>query len=118
MMASFQHHDEGVESCLEEPESESWSSVTSRFQSDSPLSLRAELLERTSKIHSSGARERENYPLLLRRVVGRVGKYFKFLRLPPPPLAIMMPSRSKFRSRGELAIPGRRRKARSCFSRE
>ena len=81
-------------------------SVTSRFQSDSPLSLRAELLERTSKIHSSGARERENYPLLRRR---SRGKYFKFLRLPP--LAIMMPSRSKFRSGGELAIPGRRRKA-------
>ena len=84
----------------------SWSSVTSRFQSDSPLSLRAELLERTSKIHSSGARERENYPLLLRRVVGRVGKYFKFLRLPPPPLAIMMPSRSKFRSRASWRFQG------------
>lgn len=60
---------------------ESWSSVTSRFQSDSPLSLRAELLERTSKIHSSGARERENYPLLLLRRRSR-GEIFQ---ISPPP---------------------------------
>ena len=38
-------------------------------------------------------------------VVGRVGKYFKFLRLPP--LAIMMPSRSKFRSRASWRFLGR-----------
>ena len=116
MMASFQHHDERVESCLEEPESESWSSVTSRFQSDSPLSLRAELLERTSKIHSSGARERENYPLLLRR--RSRGKYFKFLRLHPPPPRNNDAISKQISLSSELAIPGRRGKARTCFSRE
>ena len=51
----------------------------------------------------------ESEKIIPSSAVGRGGKYFKFLRLPP--LAIMMPSRRKFRSGGELAIPGRRRKA-------
>ena len=84
-MASFQHHDERV--VMSGGARGSWSSVTSRFQSDSPLSPRAEHLERTSKIHSSGARERENYPLLLRRRSS--GEIFQISPPPSsPPLAI------------------------------
>ena len=93
---------------------ETWSSVTSRFQSDSPLSLRAELLERTSEIHSSGARERENYPLRLlrRRSSGEI------FQISPPPSSSSRNNDAiskQISLSSELAIPRRRGKAELFF---
>ena len=87
-------------------------SVTSRFQSDSPLSFILALselsellfLERTREIFIGVVPERARK---LSPSASSSGEIFQIsLRLSPSlPLAIMMPSRNKFRSR---AIPGRR----------